>query len=91
MDLGIDVAPEAFIEAIKDSGAKVLGMSCLLTTSFKSISKTVQAIEEAGIRDKVSIILGGSPVSELVKDNTGCDYYGKDALSGLKIINKIYS
>jgi methylmalonyl-CoA mutase cobalamin-binding domain/chain len=91
LDLGVDVSAEKFIEAIKESGAKVLGMSCLLTTSFKSIARTVKTIEDSGIRDKVTIVLGGSPVTEKVKENTGADYYGKDAINGLKIISDVYS
>jgi methylmalonyl-CoA mutase cobalamin-binding domain/chain len=91
IDLGVDVAPQKFIETIENSNAKVLGMSCLLTTSFKSISGTVKEIEKAGIRDKVTIIIGGSPITELVKNNTGCDYYGKNAVEGLKLIKEVYS
>ncbi len=91
IDLGVDVDPEKFVNAVKESGAKVLGLSCLLTISFDAISKTVKAFEEAGIRDDVSIMVGGAPVTELVKDKTGCDYYGKDAVNGLKFVSKIYS
>ncbi len=91
VDLGVDVKPEKFVEAIKESGAKVVGMSCLLTISFDAISKTVKAIEDAGIRDQVSIMIGGAPVTELVKDKTGCDYYGKDAIHGLRFVSEAYS
>lgn len=91
LDLGVDVEPQRFVEAIKDSGAKVLGMSCLLTISFNAIANTVKAIKEAGIRDKVSIMVGGAPVTELVKEKTDCDYYGKDAVNGLRFVSDVYS
>ncbi len=90
IDLGVNVDPAKFVDAIKESGAKILAMSCLLTISFAAISDTVKAIEEAGIRDNVSIIIGGAPVTELVAEKTGCDHYGKDALSGLRYATEIY-
>jgi methanogenic corrinoid protein MtbC1 len=65
-------------------------MSALLTMSFDAISKTVQAIEEAGLREHVSIMVGGAPVTDRIRENTGCDYYGKDALEGVKIANRVY-
>lgn len=91
IDLGANVEPARFVSAIKESGAKVVGMSCLLTISFGAIADTVKAIKEAGIRDDVSIIIGGAPVTDLVAEKTGCDYYGKDAFSGIKFASGIYS
>ncbi len=91
INLGINVEPKKFVEAIKQSGAKVVGMSCLLTVSFGAIADTVKAIEEGGIRSNVSIMVGGAPVSDLVAEETGCDFYGKDAFSGVKFTSEIYS
>ena len=91
IDLGVNVEPAKFVDAIKESGAKVVGMSCLLTISFEAISDTVNAIKRAGIRDKVSIIVGGAPVTELVAEKTGCDFYGNNASSGIKFATKVYS
>jgi methylmalonyl-CoA mutase cobalamin-binding domain/chain len=82
IDLGVDVAPEKFVEAIKDSGAAIVGMSVFLTMAYESATATVNAIKEAGLRDKVSIMIGGGPVTELVRERTGCDFYGKDAVAG---------
>jgi methylmalonyl-CoA mutase cobalamin-binding domain/chain len=82
VDLGVDVAPEKFVEAIEDSGATVVGMSVFLTMAYESATATVNAIKEAGLRDKVSIMIGGGPVTELVREKTGCDFYGKDAVAG---------
>lgn len=90
IDLGVNVEPAKFVDAIKESGAKVVAMSCLLTISFAAISDTVKAIEDAGIRKNVSIIVGGAPVTLLVAEKTGCDFYGKDALSGLRYASKVY-
>jgi methylmalonyl-CoA mutase cobalamin-binding domain/chain len=90
VDLGINVPPDEFVRALKESGARLLGMSALLTMSFDAISKTVQAIEEAGLREHVSIMVGGAPVTDRIRENTGCDYYGKDALEGVKIANRVY-
>ena len=82
IDLGVDVAPEKFVEAIKETDAEVVGMSVFLTMAYEAATATVNAIKEAGLRDKVSIMIGGGPVTELVREKTGCDFYGKDAVSG---------
>lgn len=91
IDLGVSVEPKKFVDAIKESGARVVGMSCLLTISFGAIADTVNAIKEAGIRDNVSIMVGGAPVTDLVAEKTGCDYYGKDAFSGVKFALSVYA
>lgn len=90
IDLGVNVEPSKFVDTIKESGAKLVGMSCLLTISFGAIADTINAIKEAGIRDNVSIMVGGGPVTELVAEKTGCDFYGKDALSGVKFASQVY-
>ena len=82
IDLGVDVTPEKFVEAIKETDAQVVGMSVFLTMAYEAATATVNAIKEAGLRDKVSIMIGGGPVTELVREKTGCDFYGKDAVSG---------
>ena len=91
IDLGPSVEANKFVEAIKESGAKLVGMSCLITISFGAIADTVQAIEKAGIRNDVSIMVGGAPVTELVAKETGCDFYGKDAFAGVKFAEQVYS
>jgi len=84
IDLGVDVAPEKFVEAIKENDATVVGMSVFLTMAYEAATETVNAIKEAGLRDKVFIMIGGGPVTELVREKTGCDFYGKDAADGLE-------
>ncbi len=82
-DLGIDVPAEKFVEKIKETGAKVVAMSGLLTMAFDSMKQTVDAIKEAGLRDQVKIMIGGSQVDEEVRVYTGADAYGNDAMSAV--------
>ncbi|HBI27750.1 MAG TPA: methionine synthase [Peptococcaceae bacterium] len=82
-DLGIDVPVEEFIEKIKETGATVVAMSGLLTMAFDSMKQTVDAIKEAGMRDQVKIMIGGSQVDEEVRVYTGADTYGNDAMSAV--------
>jgi methylmalonyl-CoA mutase cobalamin-binding domain/chain len=91
IDLGVNVEPSEFVRAIKENKTKLVGISALLTLSFKAISDTVDAITEAGLREKVSIMIGGAPITELVCSRTGCDFYGKNAFEGVKIAKKVYS
>lgn len=90
LDLGTNVEPERFVDSIRESGARIVGLSALLTISFESIANTVEAIKKAGYRDLVKIMVGGAPVTDLVAKKTGCDFYGKDAYEGLKYANKVY-
>lgn len=84
-DIGIDQHPDKFVEAIQNFQPDVVGMSGLLTLAFESMKETVQAIEEAGLRDKVRIMIGGAQVTEQVKDYTGADAFGPDALAGVRL------
>jgi len=83
VDLGVDVAPEKFVGAIREHRPDVVGMSVLLTTCFKSVVATVDAIKEAGLRDDVSLMVGGAAASQLLCENAGCDFYGKTAVDGV--------
>jgi len=83
VDLGVDVSPAKFVQAVSDHEPVVLGMSLLLTTCFKSVTATVNAIREAGLREKVAIMVGGAAASELLCETAGCDFYGKTAVDGL--------
>ena len=84
-DIGIDQHPDKFVEAIQNFQPDVVGMSGLLTLAFESMKETVQAVEDAGLRDKVRIMIGGGQVTEQVKDYTGADAYGPDALAGVRL------
>jgi 5-methyltetrahydrofolate--homocysteine methyltransferase len=83
IDLGIDVPVQSFVDSIKDSGAQVVGLSGFLTLAFEAMKKTVEAISQAGLRDKVKIMIGGGQINEEVCRYTGADAYGKDANSAV--------
>jgi len=85
LDLGIDVAPQKFVEAIKDFQPQVVGLSGFLSLAFDSMKDTVEAIKKAGLRDKVKIMIGGGQISEDVKKYTGADAYGPDAMAGVSL------
>jgi methanogenic corrinoid protein MtbC1 len=85
LDLGIDVPPSKFVDAIKDFQPQVVGMSCLLTLAFESMKETVEAIENAGLRQEVKIMVGGGQVSEMVRDYANADAYGEDAVSAVRL------
>jgi 5-methyltetrahydrofolate--homocysteine methyltransferase len=84
IDLGVDVPPEKFVAAIREHQPAVVGMSLLLTTCFRSVAATVEAIRSAGLREGLSIMVGGAAASDLLSQNAGCDYYGRTAVDGLK-------
>lgn len=86
IDLGVDVKPEAFVEALKaNPDAKVVGLSCLLTTCYDAMKETVEAIKKAGLRDKVKIMIGGGSLDQTVVDYTGADKFGMDAQAAVNI------
>jgi methanogenic corrinoid protein MtbC1 len=84
-DLGIDVPAQKFIDTIKETGSKVVGLSGFLTLAFQSMKDTVEAIKNAGLRDKVKIMIGGGQIDDHVKSFTGADAYGKDAMEAVKL------
>jgi len=83
VDLGVDVPPPRFVEAIAEHQPDVLGMSVLLTTCFKSVVNTMEEIKKSGHRDRVRVMVGGAAASELLKEHAGCDFYGKTAVDGV--------
>jgi methylmalonyl-CoA mutase cobalamin-binding domain/chain len=87
-DLGVDVPPEKFVEAIKETGAKIVGVCVLLTFCIGYVKKLVDLLAETGLRDSVKVVLGGYPVDEQVKEYTGADYVSNDAVKALKIFER---
>ena len=83
VDLGIDLEPAAFVEAIKEHKASLFGMSALLTTTMPKMSETINAINEAGIRDQVKIMIGGAPVTAEFAKEIGADAYASNAASAV--------
>ncbi len=88
MDLGVDVSPEKFVEAVR-SGAKVVAISALLTTTMTNMKSTVDAIREAGLRDQTRIVVGGAPVTQAYAEQIGADGYASDASSAVRKINEL--
>jgi methylmalonyl-CoA mutase cobalamin-binding domain/chain len=91
VDLGVNVPAIKFVEAVRETETKVLGLSALLNTTYPEMKKVVDAINQAGLKDKVKVIIGGAICSEAVREFTGADYYATDAVSGVNIIKKIYA
>ena len=88
VDLGIDVPPERFVEAVKEHTPAVLGLSALLTTTMIGMKDTLEAIQEAGLRDSVKIMVGGAPVTQEYADEIGADFFGPDSTSGKDFARK---
>lgn len=78
-DLGVDVSAEAFVEAVDKYQPQILGMSALLTTTMGEMRAVIEALEKAGLRDRVKIMVGGAPVTSSFADEIGADLYGADA------------
>jgi 5-methyltetrahydrofolate--homocysteine methyltransferase len=84
VDLGIDKEPQAFVDAVKEHNARLIGMSALLTTTMPKMGETINAIQEAGIRDQVKIIVGGAPVTAAFAEDIGADGYASNAASAVE-------
>jgi 5-methyltetrahydrofolate--homocysteine methyltransferase len=84
IDLGVDVSAEGFVQAIRDHSPQLLGMSALLTTTMLSMTSTIEAIEKAGLRDKVKVMVGGAPVTQRFAESIGADIYGQDANAAVR-------
>jgi 5-methyltetrahydrofolate--homocysteine methyltransferase len=85
IDLGKDVEPDAFVEAVKEHKPNILGMSALLTTTMRAMERTIKALEEAGVRDTVKVMIGGAPVTQDFANQIGADGYAANAASAAEI------
>jgi methanogenic corrinoid protein MtbC1 len=83
LDLGVDVPPQKFVDAIQSFQPQVVALSGFLTLSFDAMKNTVAAIESAGFREKVKIMIGGGQINDEVREYAGADAYGKDAMAGV--------
>jgi 5-methyltetrahydrofolate--homocysteine methyltransferase len=88
LDLGVNVSPQKFVEAIRDFRPQVVGLSGFLTLAFDIMKETIVAIKAAGLRDEVKIMIGGGQVSEEIRKYAGADAYGKDAMAGVSLAQK---
>jgi len=91
IDLGVDVSADTFVEKVKETGAKVLGLSCLLNLALHEMKNVVDTLAAHGIRNQVKVIIGGQPTDEEVRKYTGADYYAPDGPIGVKICKQVYS
>lgn len=85
IDLGVDVPPERFVEAVKQNNPDIVGMSALLTTTMMEMKKVIDALKEAGLRDKVKIIIGGAPITPEFAEEIGADAASGDAVEAVSI------
>lgn len=83
IDLGVNVEHQAFVDAIKEHKPQLVGMSCLLTTVFDDMKDAIASISEAGLRDQVTILIGGGPVDEACAEYVGADVYCRTAQDGV--------
>jgi len=88
-DIGRDIAPEQFVEAVKQYEPDILGMSALLTTTMRAMESTIKVLEEAGVRGKVKIMIGGAPVTQAFADKIGADGYASNAASAADLAKKL--
>ena len=91
VDLGVDVTPEMFLNAVKDEGCQIICCSALLTTTMSIMGEVVEAVKAAGLRDQVKIMIGGAPVTQAFCDQIGADCYTPDAASAADAAVKLLS
>lgn len=89
INLGFDVAPEKFVTAIEEHQPDIVGMSALLTTTMRAMDYTIKAIEDAGLRDQVKIIVGGAPVDAAFAERIGADGYGSNGPAGADLCKQL--
>jgi 5-methyltetrahydrofolate--homocysteine methyltransferase len=89
VDLGTDVAPDKFMKAVHEHQPQLIGMSALLTTTMPSMSGTIKALQEAGLRDKVKVMIGGAPVTDGYAKQIGADGYSPDASSAVRLAKSL--
>ena len=89
IDLGVDVPPEKFVEAVKEHNANYVALSALLTTTMVNMKETIQALTDAGLRDSVKVLVGGAPVTQSSADEIGADGYAPDSGTAVDIAKKL--
>lgn len=88
IDLGADVAPERFIEAVREKNARIVALSALLTVTMPSMRKTIEALKDAGVREQVKVMVGGAPVTPQFAEEIGADGYGENATAAVALARK---
>ncbi len=88
-DLGVDVPPERFVATTKEVGADVVGLSALLTTTMRNQEVVIEALREAGLRDRVKVIIGGAPASPEWAERIGADAYAENAREAVEVVRRL--
>lgn len=89
IDLGVNVAPEKFVAAAREKNANVVALSALLTTTMPSMKTTIEAFQQAGLRDKVKVLIGGAPITQRFADEIGADGYSENAPSAVSLAKRV--
>jgi methanogenic corrinoid protein MtbC1 len=84
-DLGVDVPPKVFVNKVRQTGARIVGLSGLLTVAFPAMKDTIDALKKAGLKDKTKVMIGGGLVNDFVRDMVGADAWGHDAMDAVKL------
>ena len=88
IDLGVNVAPEKFIAAVKEKQANIIAMSALLTTTMPAMKTTIDALKQAGVRSQVKVLIGGAPITQKYADEIGADCYAENAVGAVALAKK---
>jgi 5-methyltetrahydrofolate--homocysteine methyltransferase len=88
IDLGVNVAPEKFVAAVRDNNANIIAMSALLTTTMPSMRTTIEELRRSGVRDRVKVLVGGAPISQKYADDIGADGYTETAAGAVALARR---
>jgi corrinoid protein of di/trimethylamine methyltransferase len=88
-DLGVNVDPQKFVEAVREKGVNVVAMSALLTTTMNSMRATIEALSAAGVREKVKVLIGGAPITDRFANEIGADGYSENAVEAVALARKV--
>lgn len=88
IDLGVNVPPEKFIQSVKEKNANIVAMSALLTTTMPSMRSTIEALKQAGVRDKVKVLIGGAPITQKYADEIGADGFSENAVGAVALAKR---
>ncbi len=91
VDVGTNITPQQFVDAVKEHNPKIIGLSALLTTTMPKMEETVKALDEAGIRDQVKVMCGGAPVTQNFVEKIGADAYGANAATATELAKELAS
>ena len=91
IDLGVNVTPEQFVAAVKEKKANIVAMSALLTTTMPAMKTTIEALQQAGVRQQVKVLVGGAPISQKYAEEIGADGYSESAAGAVAAARKVFA